>query len=39
LRFQSDLRVSHFAEIGKERNGVFFPQASWVQALKGDHDA
>jgi hypothetical protein len=26
--FQSDSLVSHFAEIGKERNGVFFPHES-----------
>jgi len=26
--FQSDSLVSHFAEIGKERNGAFFPQES-----------
>ena len=28
FRFQADPLASHFAEIGKERNGVFFPQAS-----------
>ena len=26
--FQSNPLASHFAEIGKERNGVFFPQGS-----------
>jgi hypothetical protein len=28
FNFQSDPLASHFAEIGKERNGVFFPHES-----------
>jgi hypothetical protein len=28
FRFQADPLASHFAEIGKERNGVFFPHES-----------
>ena len=28
FHFQADQLASHFAEIGKERNGVFFSQAS-----------